>query len=126
VIDSSLLSALDVVEVFGNACSQIQKLEGRYAEASYQVLWMPAWQLAVYISARSSTHYTTWRVEEVNKDARKIERQLQRYAAYRMTDFADIGDNESDPFFVSMMNSGYISFATSSAHQGHSHGLPLR
>jgi len=126
LVDDALLSQLETVEVFGSGCSVTHRLKGQSGNVSYQVLWLPAWQLPVQISSRSRSHYSVWRLESIDFDVRKISQQAQQRAGYLMTDFADIGDNESDPFFKSMINSGYIAYSANASHQGHSHGLPLR
>jgi hypothetical protein len=50
---------------------------------------------------------------------------IQKVLAYDATDFADIGDNESDPFFRKMINLGFITHNEANIIDAHGNNLEL-
>jgi len=59
----------------------------------------------------------------------QIQQQFALWDAYQTTDYADIGDNEGDPFLAKMINLGFIEHGASGFYDangkalggGHSH-----
>ena len=53
----------------------------------------------------------------------ELQQKLNMYQRYDAMDFADIGDNEADPFVSKMITMGFIEHSESShsGHQGHAH-----
>ena len=48
-------------------------------------------------------------------DLQTLDNHLQEIAQYETTDFADIGDHEDDPFFIKLINLGFVSHSESNA-----------
>ena len=57
----------------------------------------------------------TYRLAAVAGGPEAARAHVARWRGYQSTDFADIGDNESDPFLQRMIHQGFIE------HPGHSH-----
>ncbi len=49
-----------------------------------------------------------WTLTEVNHDAKEVDRFFAQRSQYQTTDFADIGDDHSDPFLTKMVTLGFI------------------
>jgi len=61
--------------------------------------------LEVKQKGKVAYHYALSKIETLDKS----NNHLAEVLAYDRTDFADIGDNESDPFFRKMINLGFVS-----------------
>lgn len=49
-----------------------------------------------------------WKLIDWNTDSKEIAQRFEQWDRYDAVDFADIGDNESDPFLARMINLGFI------------------
>jgi len=59
-------------------------------------------------------------------EPKKIEEFFRIRGSYQTTDYADIGDNESDPFLLKMMNLGFIKHGASGFYDAQGHALKKR
>jgi len=59
------------------------------------------------------------------KAIKEKDNHISRVQAYNRTDFADIGDNESDPFFRKMINLGFIAHHEANIMDSNGHQLSL-
>ena len=77
-----------------------------------QMIWYEPQELLLsleqYKDHRLLYHY------ELNK-LQAADTHLQKISHYETTDFADIGDHEDDPFFIKLINLGFISHHESNA-----------
>jgi hypothetical protein len=71
----------------------------------------------------SADKAVNWQLAEVTYDNKMIQQQLDTFSAYQSTDFADIGDNESDPFFRKMINLGFIEHSASGFYDSEGNSL---
>ena len=65
--------------------------------------------------SESAKPLMTYRLAAVEGDSEAARARVARWRGYQSTDFADIGDNESDPFLQRMIHQGFIE------HAGHGH-----
>lgn len=49
-----------------------------------------------------------WILERVIEDEAEVRKMFRQWDDYETTDYADIGDNESDPFLMRMINMGFL------------------
>ncbi|WP_250657586.1 hypothetical protein [Alkalimarinus coralli] len=83
--------------------------------------WLPEQRLIKsYISERPFVT-TTWELLDVVTDSDKVQGEFARRAEFQTTDYTDIGDNESDPFLMRMINLGHISHGASGFYDQHGH-----
>lgn len=108
LISGSLLESLEQKDVRGEDCEQVRRYQGEMNGASLELEWRPELALVKRLTIKADGSERTWQLEEVVFDEDQVNRGFARRDAYRMTDYADIGDNESDPFLLRMMNLGHI------------------
>ena len=53
----------------------------------------------------------------------KVQVEFAKWDNYQTTDYADIGDNESDPFLAKMINLGFVEHGASGFY--HADGSPI-
>jgi hypothetical protein len=70
--------------------------------------WLPAMQVVSYYSAKTTQGMIEWRLDDIITDRTIINAAFAQWEGYASTDYADIGDNESDPFLLNMINLGFI------------------
>jgi len=86
-----------------------------------ELLWNSDLKLVTLLTisqgAIQGTHQTMrksiWQLNNIEQDKKIIAQAFSQRANYQSTDFADIGDNESDPFLLKMINLGFIDHGAS-------------
>ena len=100
------------------------QLKGCYQQESYQweneesnlhgkLLWNADLNLVTELTLKQGKQQSHWQLEKIEQDEEIIEAEFAQRASYQATDFADIGDNESDPFLIKMINLGFIEHSSS-------------
>ncbi|MDX2369286.1 MAG: hypothetical protein QNK36_12950 [Colwellia sp.] len=100
------------------------QLKGCYQQESYQweneksnlqgkLLWNADLKLITELTIKQGNRQSHWKLEKIEQDEAIIEAAFSQRAKYQATDFADIGDNESDPFLIKMINLGFIEHGSS-------------
>jgi len=100
------------------------KFESCYQQELYQweneasnlhgkLLWNADLQLIIELTITQRGRQNHWKLEEIVQDAKVIALAFAKREKYQTTDFADIGDNESDPFLIKMINLGFIKHGSS-------------
>lgn len=100
------------------------QLKGCYQQETYQwenkvsnlqgkLLWNADLKLVTELTIKQGDRQSYWQLEKIEQDEAIIEAAFAQRANYQATDFADIGDNESDPFLIKMINLGFIEHGSS-------------
>ncbi len=136
LVTEDFRSRLKLVDEQGESCTRLAQYSGEVDELQYQLLWWPELDLPAYFSV--TDHHgdpvLSWTFIELNPEADAAKQALADRQAYMSTDFADIGDNETDPFLRNMINLGFIDHGNSgfydsegndmgaaNDHHGHAH-----
>lgn len=77
------------------------------------VEWLPEHKLLKSVRSQGPQSSEHWQLVNLSADIDKIKSQAQLWDKYYLTDYADIGDNESDPFLMQMINLGFVEEAAS-------------
>lgn len=90
--------------------------------------WLPALGLVERYEIRSTDslgqrRVTQWQLNNLETDPELVSKALNAFGGYAATDYADIGDNESDPFLMKMIKLGFIQHGASGFYE--SDGSPL-
>ncbi|HSG93693.1 MAG TPA: hypothetical protein VK999_08215 [Methylotenera sp.] len=97
-----------VIKSSGKGCDLVQTYQLKSEHETTQITWQPAVKLVISLSQKTDNHNIEWTLRKVIHDKKLIKRAFENWDGYFMTDYADIGDNESDPFLLKMMNLGHI------------------
>lgn len=102
---TSLLNPVMLGELRGGDVADILDLEARRYQSQDQtvrVLWLPEQQLPALIETRKPGLRTVTRIQSIFSLSHSPW-PYQRSSSYGVTDFADIGDKESDAFIQSIL-----------------------
>jgi hypothetical protein len=108
LVPDALLESLEPVSVTGTDCDQSAHYEWQTDGRHYQLDWLRHRQLPASYTLTSDKVTVSWRLERLISDPAEIRQAFARRDAYQTTDYADIGDNESDPFLQKMINMGFV------------------
>ncbi|WP_137221492.1 hypothetical protein [Shewanella sp. MEBiC00475] len=118
-----------LIETTGQGCDKLEHYQQQTNTKTVDIWWFPAKKLVQSISTvlsdkgESADKAINWQLTEVTYDNKMIQQQLDTFSAYQSTDFADIGDNESDPFFRKMINLGFIEHSASGFYDSEGNSL---
>jgi len=109
IISDNFLKTLKIVDIAGGVCDQIEHYKG----SVNQVTWLTHYKLPKSIVTQKNQHTVTWTLESLELDQAKVSAAFIQRNNYLLTDYADIGDNESDPFILKMINLGFVEHGAS-------------
>jgi hypothetical protein len=118
-----------LIETTGQGCDKLEHYQQQKNTKTVDIWWFPAKKLVQRISTtlsdktESADKAVNWQLAEVTYDNKMIQQQLDTFSEYQSTDFADIGDNESDPFFRKMINLGFIEHSASGFYDSEGNSL---
>lgn len=95
----------------GSGCKRIERLQRELADGQLTVWWNPSLRLLLQLERRNSDGLTRVKLVDLKVDATTIRETFAARADYVSTDYADIGDNESDPFLRKMIRVGFVEHA---------------
>lgn len=123
------LESLQKTGSSGEGCEQVDTYvsipssAGSAADAwfSIELSWMPnLWLVQSYrlkttdkLGLRRMLH---WQLEGLESDTSTVSAAFRAYDGYAATDYADIGDNESDPFLMKMIRLGFVEHGAAGFH----------
>ncbi|WP_196138728.1 hypothetical protein [Aliikangiella sp. G2MR2-5] len=73
------------------------------------VIWNEKLRLPQKYEVETDGFQFRWTLEEIVSDKTMVVKVFKLRSDYQLTDYADIGDNESDPFLLKMVNLGFLS-----------------
>ncbi|VUD68125.1 hypothetical protein TDB9533_03999 [Thalassocella blandensis] len=126
LMEREFIQSLPVEQQTGDACDLQQRLVLQTAQRKTVLLWLPNKKLVQHFSQRDDVSTTTWELislsagEQGKRDAEVFFKQRE---SFQTTDYADIGDSESDPFFRQLINLGFVSHGASGFYDADGHAL---
>ena len=97
---------LDRIE--GEGCDKREHLSLTKNGIHYSLVWSVAKALPLAYKEVSDSKEFRLTLSSTNADAIVVNDFFLSLEAYQTTDYADIGDNESDPFLLGMINLGFV------------------
>ncbi len=107
LLDNQHIKALMLLSSKASGCQQYQQYKKTTADENIELTWLSPYQLPKKLSISSPTINISWTLEELILDKNKVNAFFKNRRSYKLTDFADIGDNESDPFLNKMIHQGF-------------------
>lgn len=116
LISNKLLREMQLTSTTGENCQVLEKYTLSNDVVQIKLDWLPVLALVKSYMEESSTGKLEWKLERIIHDEKQVKRAFQTRSEYLMTDYTDIGDNETDPFLTKMINLGYIEHSHSSIY----------
>ncbi|MGO4892485.1 hypothetical protein [Flavobacterium sp. W21_SRS_FM6] len=113
LVSQALLSQLELSSESGEGCNQEQTFSKDTPQGKIVVKWLPALNLLSYFSSTVGGQQEIWQLINKQSDSSQIQAFFAQRNAYQSTDFADIGDDHSDPFLAKMINLGFVEHGAS-------------
>lgn len=113
LVSEEQLSKMTLISIKGKRCDRIEHYKFTNKDQSIELWWQPELQLAQKIIYHEKETITVWQLNKTIFSKSDIENTFNKIEHYQMTDYADIGDNESDPFLRKMIRLGFIDHAGS-------------
>ncbi|MEI6897282.1 MAG: hypothetical protein V5786_07345 [Psychromonas sp.] len=104
-----------------NACDTryYQEKEGE----KWSVTWSNKYNLPLAIEHTKGEKTMHLKLLEVKQDKEQVAKIYKELNTYQSTDFADIGDNESDPFIRKMIRLGFVDHGASGFYDSNGNAL---
>ncbi|CAA0081201.1 Uncharacterised protein [Halioglobus japonicus] len=83
-------------------CARVESYRYTVEGDTYTLEWLPAQQLVLSLTVDRGLYHMTWTLEYVVAQPDRLNEEMRMREAYITIDYADLGDQESDPFFRSL------------------------
>ncbi|CAA0091958.1 Uncharacterised protein [Zhongshania aliphaticivorans] len=124
LIDNSLLAKMSLSKQSGSGCEREELYTLKDQHQTITLTWLPEYRLVKSYQRNANNMVSNWTLSKKSTDIKTIDRFFDTHLSYQTTDYADIGDNESDPFLRKMINLGFVEHGGSGMYdaQGHEMG----
>lgn len=112
LIADDQLEKMQLTRTEGEDCDKSVTYVSETENKTAQLEWLTELQLVKAMTETHSDRTIELQLEATMTDPQEVEAALIKRSDFQSTDYADIGDNESDPFLLKMINLGFT---------GHSH-----
>lgn len=130
LISPELFSATQVgkqgaITESGEDCTLLQTFKGKAGASAFDIVWQTSIELpkVFSLSDRDGHLKSRWTLKRIEHDVTQVDAVLAELSHYQTTDFADIGDNESDPFLMQMINLGFVEHGHSGHYDANGHSM---
>ncbi len=102
------LTLTESQESQNEGCQRTETYHATVAATSSQLTWLPEYSLPKLYVEKTPATTIRWTLTEIETNPAEIRPKFDVLASFQTTDYADIGDNESDPFLLKMINLGFV------------------
>ena len=113
LVANSLLAKMTLIKTIGSGCDREEIYTLKDPQQSITLNWLPTYRLVKSYTRNAKGETSTWLLTAKSTDTKVINAFFEQHLDYQTTDYADIGDNESDPFLKKMINLGFIEHGSS-------------
>ncbi|MFK3861079.1 hypothetical protein [Pseudoalteromonas rhizosphaerae] len=129
LVSDDFIAKMTLTDEQGDGCDKIQHYQLVQGDTTIELAWLVNQKLVSAMSIAKPQLTQTLTLGTVDFKKAQIQQQFALWDAYQTTDYADIGDNEGDPFLAKMINLGFIEHGASGFYDangkalggGHSH-----
>jgi hypothetical protein len=111
LISDSLLSRFTTTTVINEGCNRLETKQFSDDGLLMDITWFPELRLVsrfIIKEKDSDSIVESWSLKRLTLSNKQIAPFFKSRYAYYATDYADIGDDHTDPFLTKMMNLGFI------------------
>lgn len=113
VFSDQALAQMQKINAEDIGCMSQSRYLKKKVASSVSIKWLQQVKIPLEIQYRSAGQVITHRLVNLSKVSEADSSKFKQRSDYNLIDFADIGDNESDPFLLSMMNLGFVNHGAS-------------
>jgi hypothetical protein len=108
LITSKQINEMTLVTAMGSGCYQQQEYNMQKGDLTVRLSWLPHLKLVKRLQVSHNGNQKVWSLQNIDTSTTTVNTFFKQRYQYQSTDYADIGDMESDPFFTKMINLGFI------------------
>ena len=110
LVDNHLIEKMTLVSTQGTGCDEVKNYTLSENGNDFTLAFFTHSKLVKTFSTSTKKSQTTTllSLNNVNTNEPLISAQFAQWDRFQTTDYADIGDNEGDPFLAKMINLGFI------------------
>lgn len=109
LVGQNLLTKLKINKTEKEGCFTRSERVGVENNNKINLVWLEHIKLPRELTVEYGKTIEHWQLINIEKDQHSVEKAFKQRENYLLTDYADIGDNESDPFLLKMVNVGFAS-----------------
>lgn len=123
LISDRVLNSHKPYAVQGEPCQQRALYRIHDDRTQSEFVWDPQLHIPREFSRTTPQGKQHWKIESINQDRAKIQAKFTRWNRFDTTDYIDVGDNESDPFLMKMINLGFVEHGSSGFYDADGHAI---
>ncbi|MBE0377507.1 hypothetical protein [Pseudoalteromonas prydzensis] len=129
LVSDDFIAKMTLKSEQGEGCEQLQNYQLVQGDTKIELAWLVNKKLLSSMRISKPQLTQTLTLDKVKFDKAAVMQQFANWDSFQTTDYADIGDNEGDPFLAKMINLGFIEHGASGFYDaggkalggGHSH-----
>lgn len=123
LVSDHLISSMTLQQTLGRGCAMEQHYSLVQGGKRMELSWLPQQQLVKRFRVTEDTLTRTWLLTGHESQAQPITQRFAELSGFDTTDYADVGDSESDPFLKKMINLGFIEHGATGFYDADGHVL---
>lgn len=108
IVSPSLIAKMQKIDSYGEGCNTVDVYTLEQDDVQATLHWLASVNLPALFEVTNKDRHTHWTLEHIAGDKAAVTQQFTSIDDYDATDYADVGDNETDPFLRRMINLGFI------------------
>ncbi|WP_166377939.1 hypothetical protein [Pseudoalteromonas sp. Z9A4] len=110
LVDAHLIEKMTLLNTQGTGCDEVKNYTLSENGNDFNLAFITQSNLVKTFSVtnKKAQTNTVLSLNNVNSNKAEITAQFAKWDRFQTTDYADIGDNENDPFLAKMINLGFI------------------
>ncbi|WJG10641.1 hypothetical protein [Aliiglaciecola sp. LCG003] len=124
LVSDDLLNSMTKVSQTGQGCDVVETYQLKSENTQLSISWKPDIALVTKYELKKGMHTERWQLQQLIQSSEPVTALFSRVDQYQTTDFADIGDDHTDPFLTKMVTLGFIEKGASGFYDDK--GNPLR
>ncbi len=121
LISKAFISKLNLVSTKKENCIESQHYIS--SDKTRKLTWVPKQSFFSYLSYRQGELMIEWKLRDLIDSQEVVNQYFSVLSSYQTTDYIDIGDNESDPFFLKMIHLGFVEHGASGFYDAEGNSL---
>ncbi len=131
LIADALIAEMVLQSSTGTGCDRVETYTLTTPDTRLQLSWYPEKKLMKKYQIDKGAARFVWELQESHRNNTVINNYFNAISHYQTVDYTDVGDNESDPFLMKMINLGFVEHGASGFYDaqgnalsghGHRHG----
>lgn len=108
LVSDQFLAKMQLQSEQGEGCYKKQRYHLKQADTVIELVWLSNQRLVESMQVNKTNYSRIITLQSVSFNKQNVLEQFASWDKYQTTDYADIGDNESDPFLAKMINLGFV------------------